>query len=381
LLFSTKERDFSTGLDYFGFRYYDSVLGKFITRDPSGYPDGPNNYLYVNNNPINSIDPLGLKTKRKVEQAHDDVEYKKQLMEIQQRKVNKYAKRYGVDSEITQKAVGALINAAADLQVSIIKYAETSAEYLESHNVFSGDFDLATDVYRYSGKIGVLDMSQNDDLNNALDRIQSEANITISEYTKSIDRTTMVRNIADGIGVATGVGGVVKMVVQKAGKKIIITVASAVALQAAAEGMRRSGVSNEKVDLAMRGLSLTMLCVARFYDVKGGRNSQTQDKFVGHGHKRHRYKPDKVSSRSTTQYGKNVNVKKIREKTMNNPDSVKKQYDKDGNHIATIYKKRFGSNISTKDTPSRESRVIINHQDSGASTQFPFYKNGVTDKF
>ena len=60
MLFSTKERDFSTGLDYFGFRYYDAVLGKFTTRDPSGYPDGPNNYLYCNNNPINAIDPLGL---------------------------------------------------------------------------------------------------------------------------------------------------------------------------------------------------------------------------------------------------------------------------------------------------------------------------------
>ena len=66
LLFSTKERDFSTGLDYFGFRYYDAVLGKFTTRDPSGYPDGPNNYLYVNNNPINSIDPLGLNEESKL---------------------------------------------------------------------------------------------------------------------------------------------------------------------------------------------------------------------------------------------------------------------------------------------------------------------------
>ena len=60
LLFSTKERDFSTGLDYFGFRYYDAVLGKFTTRDPSGYPDGPNNYLYCGNQPLDRIDPLGL---------------------------------------------------------------------------------------------------------------------------------------------------------------------------------------------------------------------------------------------------------------------------------------------------------------------------------
>ena len=47
-------------MDCHGFRYYDAVLGKYSTRDPIGYPDGPNNYLYVNNNPINAIDPLGL---------------------------------------------------------------------------------------------------------------------------------------------------------------------------------------------------------------------------------------------------------------------------------------------------------------------------------
>ena len=80
LLFSTKERDFSTGLDYFGFRYYDAVLGKFITRDPSGYPDGSNNYLYVKNNPINAIDPLGLSmwswVKSKVKSAAASVKRK-----------------------------------------------------------------------------------------------------------------------------------------------------------------------------------------------------------------------------------------------------------------------------------------------------------------
>jgi RHS repeat-associated protein len=59
-LFCTKERSAGIGLDNFGMRYYDPVLGRFLTRDPAGYPDGPNNYLYCNNNPINFIDPLGL---------------------------------------------------------------------------------------------------------------------------------------------------------------------------------------------------------------------------------------------------------------------------------------------------------------------------------
>jgi hypothetical protein len=47
------------------------------------YPDGPNNYLYCNNNPINHIDPLGLQTaasaRRELleedDQARETVEY------------------------------------------------------------------------------------------------------------------------------------------------------------------------------------------------------------------------------------------------------------------------------------------------------------------
>jgi hypothetical protein len=43
-----------------GLRYYNPVTGRYISRDPAGYPNGLNNYLYVNDNPINRIDPLGL---------------------------------------------------------------------------------------------------------------------------------------------------------------------------------------------------------------------------------------------------------------------------------------------------------------------------------
>ena len=52
-----------TGLVYYRARYYDPTVGRFISRDPIGLAGGINQYAYVNNNPTNLIDPLGLKAK------------------------------------------------------------------------------------------------------------------------------------------------------------------------------------------------------------------------------------------------------------------------------------------------------------------------------
>ena len=57
--FLTKEID-STGLVYFGARYYDPRIGRFISKDPSGMSDGPNVYVYCRNDPINFVDHWGL---------------------------------------------------------------------------------------------------------------------------------------------------------------------------------------------------------------------------------------------------------------------------------------------------------------------------------
>jgi RHS repeat-associated protein len=41
-------------------RYYDPETGRFISKDPIGLAGGINQFAYVGNNPINSVDPLGL---------------------------------------------------------------------------------------------------------------------------------------------------------------------------------------------------------------------------------------------------------------------------------------------------------------------------------
>jgi len=42
------------------YRAYNSELGRWLSRDPAGFIDGPNLYAYVSNDPISRIDPLGL---------------------------------------------------------------------------------------------------------------------------------------------------------------------------------------------------------------------------------------------------------------------------------------------------------------------------------
>jgi RHS repeat-associated protein len=58
--FSTKQYDSRTGLSYYGYRFYSSEIGRWMTRDPIGEAGGINLYEFVKNNPANWVDPMGL---------------------------------------------------------------------------------------------------------------------------------------------------------------------------------------------------------------------------------------------------------------------------------------------------------------------------------
>jgi RHS repeat-associated protein len=62
--FTGREFDRETGLYYYRARYYDPVLGRFLSPDPAAprlrQPLTLNPYLYAQNNPVRFTDPLGL---------------------------------------------------------------------------------------------------------------------------------------------------------------------------------------------------------------------------------------------------------------------------------------------------------------------------------
>jgi RHS repeat-associated protein len=64
--FTNYERDAASGLDYAQARYYQNARGRFTIPDPAGLrgadvrkPQSLNRYSYVNNVPVNFIDPTG----------------------------------------------------------------------------------------------------------------------------------------------------------------------------------------------------------------------------------------------------------------------------------------------------------------------------------
>jgi insecticidal toxin complex protein TccC len=58
--YSFKEQDNTTGLYYYGMRYYPPWLGRWLNPDPAGAIDGLNLYAFVGGNPTTHIDVNGL---------------------------------------------------------------------------------------------------------------------------------------------------------------------------------------------------------------------------------------------------------------------------------------------------------------------------------
>ena len=92
--FQGQSLDTETGLHYNRFRYYDSDVGMFISRDPIGLLGGNNVFQYAPN-PIGWIDPWGLEC----------IKNKKDGLAREERAKEIYERRYGKDNVISEKTL------------------------------------------------------------------------------------------------------------------------------------------------------------------------------------------------------------------------------------------------------------------------------------
>ncbi len=63
----------ATGLINFGVRYYDPLIGRFLSCDPLGHRSTPDLYVYADGDPVNNIDDDGRFTSEAYEVVYEDV--------------------------------------------------------------------------------------------------------------------------------------------------------------------------------------------------------------------------------------------------------------------------------------------------------------------
>ncbi|HEC76484.1 MAG TPA: hypothetical protein ENI33_04410, partial [Thermoplasmatales archaeon] len=128
--FTGREWDTEAGLYYYRNRYYDAEIGRFITQDPMGLKGGINLYAYVNNNPINFIDPFGLETKstRALEEKIKELEQEIKSAEEALEEVNEEIEELEEDIEKLAELIDAL---GKEIEKQRGEYPEKAAKTLK----------------------------------------------------------------------------------------------------------------------------------------------------------------------------------------------------------------------------------------------------------
>ena len=88
-----------SGVTYYGYRYYNPSTGRFLSKDPIEEDGGVNLYAFVNNDPVNKIDYLGLYSK-KLQAEFGEVIEVSQLTRVTMRRSGEEAGVFTIDGGV-----------------------------------------------------------------------------------------------------------------------------------------------------------------------------------------------------------------------------------------------------------------------------------------
>ncbi len=143
--FTGKEYDEDIGIYYYNARFYDPEIGRFITEDNMADPLNPNEYVYVANNPVNSIDPTGHFTIGGLDKVMSGLS-----------KVGKYMNLLGaIDPKLAKvaSAFNSFVNTLSGLEGVKVLYSKISGNYTISYERTVSAADTGIDGVSYKEKV------------------------------------------------------------------------------------------------------------------------------------------------------------------------------------------------------------------------------------
>jgi RHS repeat-associated protein len=143
--FSTKYLDSETGLNYYGFRYYNPSTGRWLSRDPIGERGGKNLYGMVDNNPVKFWDYLGLEKTFRSEEAAANAALKEAYTLWRN-----LVKSNPTSRRIIETEFGGIIG----IHCSGVKWTYSGpGKGAELGTVRPADFSLPTDIAKYGQQV------------------------------------------------------------------------------------------------------------------------------------------------------------------------------------------------------------------------------------
>lgn len=138
LWFTGKPHDEDTGLSYFGARYYNPMLGRFMGVDPVDFnPDNIhsfNRYAYANNNPFKFIDPDGKNPLNIFDYYHFAKDVGNLIVKEIVYGIAIANGEYGVANQISQELGGAAV-AAAESTIGLISFVPGTTQILRAQRI------------------------------------------------------------------------------------------------------------------------------------------------------------------------------------------------------------------------------------------------------
>ncbi|WP_196086152.1 hypothetical protein [Acinetobacter sp. Res13-Abat-PEC07-P2-02] len=267
-------------------------------------------------------------------------------------KIDKTVESTGIDPQKASLALGLVLGGPVNLAKSVVtdylygdKVAELNERVVDEITafIFNTDYD----------QIQSIKNSKNQSSNETAKQLVGQQELTA-------DGINLTTSVVLGASAAVGIGkGIAK------GKDSEITVSKTV-------DSAESSIQSQSLNQQLRKEELTS---QGFYKENSGsdRSAYIND----HSYNRHSYTETSNSdaSQNRTRFDKDLDVKKLREDTLSNPDI---SYS-DLRSGATIYKKEYDFSISTNINDSKTSptsqksntNVVMINPDAEKSTQFP----------